>query len=494
MLRAGKYIMLALLLFGCSGSGGNGLDGGDGGAPLCESRLDCPGRLGCVDGVCMRCSRDRECLVTEFCNPSDQLCHLLPDTGDECVVNSDCDLGQFCVQGYCKNADEFTPCVDDQDCQEGERCDPLNKVCVLDLGCNRDLDCAEGEVCDLASNRCMPACTPETQEQICGFGLVCDADGRCVECYQDDQCGVGLTCNTETHRCEGENSCITSRDCLPGEVCNPQTHQCTVVPLPCLSNPDCPEGTVCDPTQGACVPHDCRADPFEPNDSPAEAAGLTAERYDDLTLCPEDLDWFKLDLVRGDRLMVIVNTDFLASDYFHIALFDSTATEVLQEGNLLIDHTVNADAAYLLRAQTADPRATYGLVVTISRGIPCDDDDLEPNDNAFDASVISAGQFPHRVICPHDEDWYVLERPLDKRLEARIDYPALQGDLDLDLLAGDAHTLVMRSATAGNSEFVYVDDHPGTRFFLRVYASPETANQYEMNVELLQRAETRRGP
>jgi hypothetical protein len=251
---------------------------------------------------------------------------------------------------------------------------------------------------------------------------------------------------------------------------------------------------VCDPTLGQCVPHDCRDDAFEPNNSPTEAAGLTADRFDDLTLCPEDLDWFRLDLTRGDRLMVIVNTDFLASDYFQIVLFDPTATEVLQEDNLLIDHTVNADAAYLLRAQTADPRATYGLVVTISRGIPCDDDDLEPNDNAFDATVISAGQLPHRVICPHDEDWYVLERPLDKRLEARIDYPALQGDLDLDLLAGDAQTLVMRSATAGNSEFVYVEDHPGTRFFLRVYASPETANQYEMNVELLQRVETRKGP
>jgi Cys-rich repeat protein len=315
-----------------------------------------------------------------------------------------------------------------------------------------------------------------------------------VECYQDDQCGVGLTCNTETRRCEGENSCVTSRDCLPGEVCNPQTHQCTVVPLPCLSNSDCPEGSVCDPTQGECVPHDCRDDPFEPNNLPADASALGAGRYDDLTLCPEDLDWFKLDLTRGDRLMVIVNTDFLASDYFHVTLFDPGASEVLQEGNLLIDHTVNADAAYLLRALTSDPRTTYGLVVTVSRGIPCDDDDLEPNDNAFDAAVISAGLFPHRVICPHDEDWYVLERPLDKRLEVRIDYPALQGDLDLDLLAGDAQTLVMRSATAGNSEFVFADNHPGTRFFVRVYASPETANQYEMNVSLTQRVETRRGP
>jgi Cys-rich repeat protein len=488
------YILPAILgLFGCNGSGDNQTDGGGEVIP-CSNRLDCPGKLGCVEGICDRCNRDRECLITEFCHPNDQLCHLLPDTGDECVRNADCDLGQFCVQGYCKNADELTPCTRDQDCPEGKRCDPLNKVCIVNPGCNRDLDCNEGEVCDLTDNRCMPACTPETQDQICGFGLFCDQDGHCVECYQNDQCALGFTCNTETHRCEGGTSCVTSRDCLAGEVCNPQTHQCTVVPLPCLSNQDCPGGTVCDPTLGQCVPHDCRADPFEPNDLPGKAAKLTAGRIDDLTLCPEDLDWFKLDLMRGDRLMVIVNTDFLASDHFHIVLFDPGASEVLREGNLLIDHTVAANATYLLRAQTSDPRATYGLVVTISRGIPCDDDDLEPNDTAYDATIIGAGHFAHRVICPHDEDWYVLERPQDKRLEVRIDYPAIQGDLDLDLVAGDAQTLVMRSATAGNSEFVFVDDNPGTRFFIRVYANPETANQYEMTVELQPRAKTRKGP
>ena len=47
----------------------------------------------------------------------------------------------------------------------------------------------------------------------------------------------------------------------------------------------------------------------------------------------------------------------------------------------------------------------------------------------------------------------------------------------------------MRSATAGDAESVFADDHPGTRFFVRVYGSPQTANRYEMKIELLPRWE-----
>jgi Cys-rich repeat protein len=480
-----KAALIAFTLAGslsaCQGSPGTTNDGGNN-VIFCTTRLDCPGKLGCVEGVCGLCSRDKECLTNEWCHPLDNLCHSFG--GDECRLNQECDLGSFCVHGYCKEASEVTPCTQDSDCAVTERCDPLNLVCIDDLGCNRDDDCADGEVCELASNRCVNACTPETQDVICGYGLVCDDNGRCVECFSDDQCGVGLTCNTETKRCEGENSCITNRDCLPGQTCNPQTHQCTVPPPACLSNADCADGTVCDPSLGQCIAATCHPDPFEENDQPLAAALLPPGRVDNLTLCPADLDWFAIDLVRGDRLQVIVNTDFLAADHFQIVLFDPQASEVLQEASLLIDHTVPQDAAYLLRIQTTDPRATYGLVVTISRGIPCDDDSFEPNDSAYLAAALTAGDYPGLAVCPHDEDWFVLERSLDQRLEVSIEFPVQEGDLDLDLVAGDAQTLVMRSASAGNSEFVFVDDDPGTRFFIRVYGDLETANNYEMNIEL----------
>jgi len=472
---------LALLCAaGCEGGAGRS-DGGPDPA-TCQSRLDCAGRLGCVDGLCGRCQRDRDCLVIEFCHPLDQLCS--PFVEGECALNQDCALGEFCVQGSCKPASQVVACRDGGDCAAGERCDPLNLVCIPDLGCNRDEDCAAGEVCSVASQRCESACTPATQEVVCGVGRVCDEFGRCVECFEDGQCGLGLTCNLETRRCEGANTCLTSRDCAPGLVCNAQTRQCTTPPPLCLSSADCPSGSQCDPSTGACVSAECRPDALEPNDFPDSAAPLAGGRHDRLNLCPGDRDWFRVGLERGDRLQVIASTDFLAAERFQMVLLDPAAAEVLQEGNLLLDHVVAQTGGHLLRVQSLDPEASYALLLTVTRGVPCDDDEAEPDDSALQARPLQPGTYPGRAICPRDEDWAVVERPTGTRLLARISYPALQGDLDLDLLAGDGQTLVMRSATAGDTEVVYAEGGVGTRFFLRVYGDDTTQNRYQLEVEL----------
>ncbi len=473
------FTMLLALLGSCSSSNTHDLDGGSD-AIFCSDRLDCPARLGCVDGICGHCARDRDCSVTEFCQPVERLCY--PIFVGECTLNQDCDLGWFCVQGKCTDSKDVVPCTSNDQCEAGQRCDQLNLVCVLDLGCNRDEDCAQGEVCDLANHRCNSACTPETADVIGGFAMVCDEFGRCVECYDDQQCGVGLRCNLDTNRCEGQNSCVTDRDCYPGTVCNPQTYQCTTKPPDCLSSADCPDGTICDPPSGRCVSQDCRPDPMEPNDDPMAPSVLVPGRTQELVLCPDDVDWFGMELARGDRLQVIVNTDFLAADHFHIALFNVEFTEVIQQDSLLIDTVATEDGLYRLRATTSDEQAEYSFIVTLSRGVPCDDDDMEPNDAPLTAAPITEGTYGPLAICPRDEDWYVLQRPTDSDLVVRIDYPALDGDLDLDLLAGDGHTLVMRSATAGNSETVFSDNDPGTRFFIRVYGDTQVSNNYEMTV------------
>lgn len=475
-------LLLALgLAPACEGQGGDQTDGGSD-AILCQDRLDCPARLGCVDGVCGHCVRDRDCAVTEFCNPIERLCY--PIHVGECVLNEDCALGSFCVQGTCRDGSEVVVCSRDADCAAGQRCDRLNLVCVQDVGCDRDEDCAEGEVCDRATERCVSACTPETEDVVCGFGLVCDEFGRCVECTSDAQCGVGLTCNPETNRCEGENSCITDRDCLAGSVCNPQTRQCTQAPPECLSNADCAEGMHCDPATGRCRPAECQPDAEEPNDEPDAAAVLEPGRSQTLRLCPGDQDWYRIELARADRLQVIVDTDLLAADQFSIKLFDPELTEALQEGSLLIDHVATGDGAYRLRTATSDPQVDYSLIVTVSRGTPCDDDAFEPNDAALSARPIEAGSYGPLALCPRDEDWFVFERPLDRRVEARIEFPALEGDLDLELLGGDGQTVIDRSATAGDSETVRAFDEPGTRYYLRVWAEPQVGNRYVLQLEL----------
>jgi hypothetical protein len=454
-------------------------DGGD--SIPCKTRLDCPGRLGCVEGLCGPCLRDRDCLAAEFCHPADSLCHSLG--GDECRLNDECPLGAFCVQGWCKKAEEVVFCLKNQDCPESQRCDPVNLVCVPDFGCNVNAECAQGEICDLASRRCTPACTPETEKVICGAGRVCDSFGRCVECFEDRHCGVGLHCNLEIMRCQGENSCVTSRDCLPGQVCNPQTFQCTASPPPCVSNADCPSGRVCNTKTGQCESGDCRPDRFEPDDTPDEAATISAGSYDQLVLCPGDIDWYGVELNRADRLLVIVNTNFLAAGNFQTVLFDPE-WQILQEGSLLLDATVSRSGRHFIRCQTLEPQAAYSLILNVSRGVPCDDDELEPNDGALQAVLLAPASYGPLTICPADEDWFVVERAASQNLKVSIEFSGQEGNLDLELRASDTRTVVDSSTGAGDFELVQAPAGLGTRFYVRVFAAPQVRNQYEMKIVL----------
>ena len=476
-------LLFLLVLVGCGGGKDRPLPESQ--ATVCASRADCPEKLGCVDGICAKCARDRDCLGTEWCHPLEHLC--APAQGGECQQNANCAFGSFCVRGTCRTVSEVTLCSQPGDCLLGERCDPVNLVCLPDAGCNRDADCALSEVCDPAAQRCLPACSSESAEALCGAGMRCDPTGHCVECYQDDQCGAGLGCDPVTLRCAGQNSCTTDRDCPVEQICNPQTHQCTPRAGPCLSSADCPPGATCHPELGQCRVSLCPPDALEPNDDLSRASPLSPGPTRDLRLCPGDVDWFSIALARGDRVQVQAETNLMAAGQFHLQLRSPDSADVLQTDSLLIDRTVSTAGAYLLRVWSADPEQAYSLFVSLSPGTPCDDDAHEPNDTPSTATALTTGRLSGLVRCPHDDDWYALTRSAGQILQISLELPVTFGDLDLDLLSADGQTLLQRSATASATEQIIIDAQPGTRFTLRVYGAPETRNQYELIVTRLSR-------
>src|SRR5690348_7204348 len=84
-------------LDGCKGKPSNNQNN----KPQCTSRADCQDGEICAGGVCGPCSRDRECNRNELCRPDTRRCALMECFGNDCKLNSDCPLGQFCVQGLC---------------------------------------------------------------------------------------------------------------------------------------------------------------------------------------------------------------------------------------------------------------------------------------------------------------------------------------------------------------------------------------------------------
>jgi hypothetical protein len=91
----------------------------------------------------------------------------------------------------------------------------------------------------------------------CDEGLLCTAEGRCVECTGDGHCAVGLTCAVERGECQGQlpacSSCLSDANCGLSGKCEALAGESRVCLYPCQSGNSCPEGGfVCQ--SGRCIP------------------------------------------------------------------------------------------------------------------------------------------------------------------------------------------------------------------------------------------------
>jgi hypothetical protein len=126
------------------------------------------------------------------------------------------------------------PCSSDAECAEGTVCDEFFSVCV---GCSANLDCAalEAPRCDPATRTCVGC---ESNSDCRGGAPQCGADGRCVECLENDQCD-----DPNAARCSGSvcSACADDADCSHFEPAA-QSALCTGGRcVECRSSVDCPD-------------------------------------------------------------------------------------------------------------------------------------------------------------------------------------------------------------------------------------------------------------
>ncbi len=454
--------------------------------PECSATKKCTGGLVCEDGLCGACKRDNQCARNEICHPIQRRCVLRPCFGDECQVHDDCPLGEFCVQGLCLQPNVTTAdgcqvisCADGAACNEGQKCNPVNLVCEEDLGCQADGDCAAGEKCNVAAGQCEAGCTAATATAICGLKKVCFED-RCVDCVHNSDCGGGLQCDVATNLCQSLSSCSSDRDCEPPLVCNHVTKECTVDPGPCLSAEDCGSDETCELATGQCVPAECLADRFEPNDTLAQATPLPQGLTPNLTLCQGDVDDFKVALEDGDRLSLIIDADPLLD--FHVAILDG-AGDVVAQGDLSAEAQVSVPGEYYVRLTSQDAYVRYGLRATVSRGIPCQADPGEPNEDFQHATILPQGDTYGRTICPGDLDFYAVAVAPGDTVEVQLTSSPLDGPLDLTLFDSTGTHEVASSATTDEVQSVTAPVLAGSRVYVEVAGDdPTVQNSYDLHL------------
>ena len=215
-------------------------------------------------------------------------------------------------------------------------------------------------------------------------------------------------------------------------------------------------------------------DDLAPNQRLADAAPIEQMfRRDDLFICPDTQDWFRLDLAQGQTVTIELGADPPEADLDLVLLNDQE--EVLAEsagetGEESLTFSAPAEGAYYVRVEGYRMRATfYALSVSgkcqldahcpetdvcdrfEGRCIPlpapeCGADAQEVNDRDHTAAPLPAP--PTRVegvICAADRDWFGLVAQDGDSFEILVSFEEGQ---DIDLFLLDAATgRIVDSAT-----------------------------------------------
>ena len=532
--------LAVLILSGCGGCDDPKTE------PTCELDDDCrEGERCTMEGKCVvgaECVRDQDCVDSDprkQCNLETFVCDFRDGFADECDSSRPCPFGAFCstLLGKCLDAATSKDCIRRSQCPANQICDRQANKCIPDPGCYGDQFCEEGEICDLVNHTCRTLavectscaatgtcdggglCSVDTKECLagadepaCQSGEQCDFLGRCVQCTNSTECGPGTFCNVSLGRCESNVQCVDDQSqcpdtpevtcvtCTEPEVCDPRTKRCQAPPMICSDDTECDENTVCDKSVDppVCVPRIpvCINDLLDEPRNDVIATAVTLEPgdtlFDELKVCPGDVDWYRLDATAGSYLTVDARFEHDDGD-IELQLFLPDGRTVLDQSRSVTDNErveleVGTDLTLFVKVFLATPTSRpvdYRLIVARDPGDLCMDDDNEPDDGQGQAKqLIDNVPFEGR-LCPADPDWFVIRNvPEATRITARLSFVDNLGDLDLEFYrAGESAPQLVADSLDDNESLTY-DASYGGDFFVRVLGKAADTNVYTLRVEL----------
>jgi hypothetical protein len=201
-----------------------------------------------------------------------------------------------------------------------------------------------------------------------------------------------------------------------------------------------------------------------------------------LTLCTTDIDYFVINLARGDQLGVNVDADPFSENTFSTVVKDSTG-RALAAGKLLVSYVAASAQKYYVAISSSDAYQPYDVNFLMSRGTPCDDDALEPNDIDTQATQVNSTTQLEGAICPQDVDWFSVTVPATKGLLASLlNYQSGAGLLRLCAFSGTMQLSCSDDASPQVS--VGAEGSSERTLLVKVLGSTErVANGYTLKLE-----------
>lgn len=397
----------------------------------CSAAEPCTGGFTCLSGSC----RPTTCFLPTDCG-STAICHE-GRCRTPCVTDGECGLGQVCTAaGTCAD-----PAICDPPCGSRQYCEEATKTCK-DRGCVADEDCVATQICE--GTECVDGCR---SDDSCGANSICEGAACVAGCRDDSGC-------TDSELCRGGQcvfGCDADGDCGLGEICIAE-----VCEPGCMEDAGCGPGQVCEGAHdwiaGQCVAAPCHDDPYEPNDSLAEAESIDVATAVEATSCPSSEDWFIFVAEPG-----CVASVFVASPSEDLSLDLATADGPLgitpgrDDAGLSTEFTVGPGGPpAVVVSNLGEEEVTYTLTVaTLCRAdLTCPANDrFEDNDTSSMATPIEPGEALSGIICEDDVDFYELDTPAGCTLRADLAFDHTEADLSLTVLDADDQELDVSAGT-----------------------------------------------
>jgi len=208
----------------------------------------------------------------------------------------------------------------------------------------------------------------------------------------------------------------------------------------------------------------CLEDGFEENDDLGSAAPLTSPVAETaLAVCPDDSDWFTLDLFAGEEVDVALTFSHAEGD-LDLALLDASgnvvAESVTQSDDEALNAVIGATGAYFVRVLLSSDSGvvagnSYDLDLTSTPPATCQEDTLEENDELLTATATSPGLQSLLQACDGDADWFEIALASSDELTVEAGFDHGEGDIDLELFDASGNPLTSSTSQSDDEVVSY---------------------------------------
>ena len=247
-----------------------------------------------------------------------------------------------------------------------------------------------------------------------------------------------------------------------------------------------------DPSDGTTPTGPCNDDSFEDNDDLATATIFSGDPITNLVSCPDDDDWYAIDMNENESLML--DLTFLDDDGDIDVQFQDATGATLMSGSSASDNenvniTATTAGAYYVRVHLfADAGVDVGNPYSIAVSEPptCPSDSFETNQTEANAAAISVGAYPSLNVCEMDEDWYAIDAAAGQSIAVMLNFLHAEGDVDATLYTPTGGWAVSGTSVTDNEELgPYTVTEAGVHTLrVRLYSDNGSSigNSYDLDV------------